>query len=184
MHLDDLDLDALLDGALTNEERRAVERHLASCSACASRLADRQRLFALIESATEAAPERPLRDGVVAALRPQPAALPRWAWLVSAVQAVAAVALVVGGLLWIGPEVVNRQLGTLTVFGLQTAWAGLQTILDVFLVTGAGLTRWLAAVPNVSQSGWVLAWAAAAAALGLFGNGIWFALNWGKVRKP
>jgi hypothetical protein len=93
-------------------------------------------------------------------------------------------ALVIGSLAWIGPEGINQQLGTLTMFGLQTGWAGLQAVLEAFLAGGQGLTRWLALNSNVTQSGWILALAAAAAGLGLFGNGIWFALNWGKVRKP
>ncbi len=184
MHPDDFDLDALLDGALHDEARLVLERHLATCAACAARLRDRQRLFALIESAPEAAPVQSLRAGVVAALQPKPATWPRWAWVVSALQATVSVALVAGSLMWIGPEVIDRQLGALTVFGLQTGWAGLQALLEAFLTSGQGLTRWLTSGSTVAPSGWVLALALGAAAIGLFGNGIWFALNWGKVRKP
>jgi anti-sigma factor RsiW len=183
MHPDEYDLDALLDGAMDGEARLTLERHLAICTVCAARLNDRRRLFALIESAPDVVPERSLRAGVVARLQPQPAPWPRWTWALAALQAALAIALVAGSLVWIGPEVISRHLGTVTGVGLQTAWDGLRAVLAAFLTGGQALSRWMTLGPSVIQSGWILALAAAAAALGLFGNGVWFALSWGKVRK-
>jgi anti-sigma factor RsiW len=43
-HVDEGMLHALVDGQLSDEERRAVEAHVATCAACASELADASRL--------------------------------------------------------------------------------------------------------------------------------------------
>src|SRR3989304_1328712 len=64
-HLSDLEIEALLDGALEGGAAREARAHLAAWGACARRVAARARLFAALETWEDTPPSRDLTPGIV-----------------------------------------------------------------------------------------------------------------------
>jgi len=97
-HLNEETLNMYLDGELSAGKRDRVEAHLAACDECRAETAALQRLFAVLE---ELVPD--LAPAVLARIRPRhhlsgPGLLnARSLWLIQALQAAAAVALLAWG---------------------------------------------------------------------------------------
>lgn len=97
-HLNNTALNEYLDFVLEPARRAEVELHLATCPACAARLAELSTLFAALESLPDAPLERDLSSAVMDSIRraklaAQPALSPKLR-LAIAVQALAALALI------------------------------------------------------------------------------------------
>jgi predicted anti-sigma-YlaC factor YlaD len=105
-HLDEQLLNMYLDGELDAAAIQAVQSHLDTCEACRAEVAAMQELFAALE---ELAPVPHLAPGVLERIEPAQRGLeqlPRRRWLIPALQAAAALAL----LAWIGVHL--AQYGT------------------------------------------------------------------------
>jgi anti-sigma factor RsiW len=189
IHLEEGTLNEYLDGALTLEQRTALEAHLEVCQHCAQRLAFLQAVFSALESLPEAGLERDLSPRVLAAIgADQSQGGPRRVTLASRLvfvfQAVAAVALLVAiwpflsQLFYTGiPPLLAKEAAALAqrwsevwafwVVDLQASTAG---ILEELLESWKGLAfrpAWLqASAPEMA----VLL--VAALALWLAGNGL------------
>lgn len=90
-HLSPETLDAYRDGALGPVEHKAVEKHLASCAACQTALAELDMFYAELASVPETPPPRDLAPGVLARIGQG-----RWgmrAWGALLIQAAATLAL-------------------------------------------------------------------------------------------
>ncbi len=96
-HLSEAMLNMYLDGELSAGERDRVAAHLAACEACRAEMLALQRLFtALQDLAPALAPD--LVPGVLARIQPRRLRVrPRSLWLVPALQAAAALALLAWG---------------------------------------------------------------------------------------
>lgn len=84
-HLDDVSLNEYLDSALPPERRADVDAHLATCPACAARLAEQRALFAALATWPDVPLEHDLTSRVLTTLRPQRTPLPgivRWALVI------------------------------------------------------------------------------------------------------
>ena len=75
-------LSEYLDGRLSDDERRRVERHLESCSRCASERASLEYTVGLVRRAPVLRPRRSftLSEAPVAQKVPRPRAVPVWAY--------------------------------------------------------------------------------------------------------
>lgn len=154
-------LHAFLDGELGPDELRLLERHLASCPACARRLARAQDLFARIEALPDQAVAHDLSRPVVRSLRGRPRPLPVLGLL--GLQSLAAV-----GLLWVAGERALRMLAPLARIDLpgtvEAGWVSFVGALATLRppVSGLqfGLAPWLREIrPGLLDLGVPVNWA-------------------------
>ncbi len=136
VHPAEPELHALLDGELDAEARRRVERHLASCPACARRLAGAQDLFMQIASLPELTLGRDLSRPVLRSLRRERRPMPVLGLL--GLQSLAAVALI-----WAVRDQLPRLLSPLTQIDLPgrliAAWSSLIGALLTMRLPATGL---------------------------------------------
>src|SRR5574342_1078024 len=133
MHLTDHLTDVQLNEYLDNEikDRAQVELHLSSCADCAARLAGLQALFDEIESL----PELALSHDIAAPIAPRlsgRASLPRYLRLTMALQAVAAIVVMI----FAAPFVL--QFSSPYLSSLQAP-----SLVDMFLQLQTQWTIWL-----------------------------------------
>lgn len=98
MHLSDELLNEYLDADLTADARADIDRHLAGCPDCASRLEALRVLFGEIESLPETALSRDLAAPVMRVLRQaqdDTLTVPRWLRLTTVLEAAGALAALV-----------------------------------------------------------------------------------------
>lgn len=114
-----------VDGALSDQERRELEDHLATCSECAEELSD----FRLIKETTDAMTSRILQDAALEPLRPTGVAR---AWL-----SLSFALLLVGALLLLGffgyTVAVASDVPWIVKAGLAAGSAGLLGLLGYTL---------------------------------------------------
>ena len=136
VHPAETELHALLDGELDAEARRRVERHLASCPACARRLAGAQDLFVQIASLPELTLGRDLSRPVLRSLRRERRPMPVLGLL--GLQSLAAVALI-----WAARDQLPRLLSPLMQIDLPgpliAAWSSLIGALLAMRLPATGL---------------------------------------------
>ncbi len=122
IHLDEFVLNEYADGVLMASEIQAVERHLADCPDCQTRLAELQNLFAALEMVEEVPLTADLSQKVLMEIQPRSS---RWSRWVIGAQAVMAVILSIS--LWPTAE---AWLATAPDLGEQTANWWSQTALS------------------------------------------------------
>ena len=133
-HLSDLEIEALLDGALEGGAAREARAHLAACGVCSRRAAARARLFAAIEAWEETPPSRDLMPGIVQELSHR--RMPLGLSLATAVQA--GLALLIAVLAWplVAPAFSSLQLPTIP--GLELGFSEtLSTQAEELLIAAA-----------------------------------------------
>ena len=117
IHLDEFVLNEYADGVLTEAETQAVERHIADCPDCQTRLAELQNLFAALEMVEEVSLTADLSQKVLADIQPRSSRWSRWV-----IGAQAVMALILSISLW---PTVEAWLVTAPVLAEQTAnWWG------------------------------------------------------------
>ena len=176
-HLSDGTLQAYLDGELAHQEGHELEAHLQACPECAVELTRLRSLFRSIESLPSEPLASDLAPVVMAAVRP------RSAWLPSLAlgELLAAVALSMALILWLGGAELQFRLGDAAqrwIGQLEVAAAGISSTLDDFQIQVpeapqleiAGLGDLVGPVLVSPSTLWVVA--AAALALLLLGNGL------------
>jgi anti-sigma factor RsiW len=99
-----------LDGRARPAERRAVEQHLAGCSACSARAEDFRLLWGAIEDLPLISPSPAFDASLRARIAAEPAPRSFWAWLPAPRLAFATAALVAMSV-WMAsvPRVVNNE---------------------------------------------------------------------------
>ena len=121
-----------LDDELTQPERRQVEAHLRICPTCEAELAQLSSLFHSIESIPSNTLEADLAPGVMAAVRPRA----NWLPSIAVGELVAAVALTLALVLWLGGVELQTRLGGAAqqfVGQLEIAAAGISTTVGELL---------------------------------------------------
>ncbi len=183
-HLPDLEIQALLDGALDDGAARAARAHLATCAGCTRRMEAEARLFAEIESWEEATPPHDLAPRVLTGLRTPavPVGL-RWA---AALQAGLVLLVVALGWPFIAGNAQHLRLPSILLPGAGTmeAWLeGASTWIPALkaslLLMPDSAAIWLRTVPN-GIAIWP-ALAGVAVLVALVGNSI---LLWGAAGSP
>ncbi len=71
-HLNEITLTDYLDDALTPDQRKGVERHLAQCGDCAAQVAEFRALLTTLQDTPSLILERDLAPAVLAAIQPTP----------------------------------------------------------------------------------------------------------------
>ena len=121
-----------LDDELTQPERRQVEAHLRICPTCEAELAQLRGLFHSIESIPSEPLDKDLVPGVMAAVQPRP----NWLPSVAVGELVAAAALTLALVLWLGGLELQARLGAAVqrlIGQLELATAGFSTTVSEFL---------------------------------------------------
>jgi Putative zinc-finger len=121
-----------LDDELTQPEQRRVETHLRTCPTCEAELAQLRSLFHSIESIPSETLDAHLGPAVMAAVQPRASWLPSFA----VGELVAAAALTLALLLWLGGAELQTRLGGAVqrlIGQLEVAAAGLSTSVGEFL---------------------------------------------------
>lgn len=160
-HLTEEQVNLYLDDELSAIERAAVEAHLAGCDECRAEVAALQRLFtALEELAHEPAPD--LVPDVLTRIHPRRRLVGRGLtrfrplWLIPALQAAAALALLAWGRTQLAGYWVSL-VDTLSLGRLGEMWArasvwtvGQWAVLRVWpSIAWAGLQGWIARLPTL-----------------------------------
>lgn len=175
-HPSDDDLQAYLDGELTDASLTRVAGHLPDCARCAGRVEQLRGLFTLIESLPEMALGKDLAAEILAALPTASRRLP----VVAGLQAVAAVVTVLVGLPWLAASRLSVEAG-LALQSWAASWGGaLERLLGELAAIGEGLRQGLESLsapqawpglPSVPASQlWLLA--GSVAVLWAVGNGL------------
>ena len=121
-----------LDDELTQPERRQVEAHLRICQTCEAELTQLRSLFHSIESIPSETLEEDLVPGVMAAVQPRA----NWLPSIAIGELVAAAALTLALVLWLGGLELQTRLGGAVerlIAQFEVAAAGLSTSVGEFL---------------------------------------------------
>ncbi len=160
---------AMLDGAITPADRRALEAHLATCANCQATWAALSSVHRLFKAEPMVAP-RPGFNGRFQARLAQRRSRPQTIWgaLALGLGAVAASAVAVPlglGVIFSAVHVAQQPATSLALLASASAGlAFLNTFVEALLIAASALAE--AILPNP------LVWAAAVLALGL--TGVWF----------
>jgi anti-sigma factor RsiW len=137
-HISQTQLQAFLDGELSQEQRRRLSNHIAGCSSCEARMESMEALYGLIESLPEQRLEADLTPTILARLAP-PTTLSSWArWLLLAELGLG-VASLVAALGWLNWSIQSWS---------DLAWAALQS-----WVNTGDLALWLGSLWTPVQLG-------------------------------
>jgi len=121
-----------LDDELTQPERRQVETHSRTCPTCEAELTQLRRLFHSIESIPSEMLDADLAPGVMAAVQPRA----RWLPSIAVGELVAAAALTLTLVLWLGGLELQSRLGGAAkrlIGQLEVTTAGFSTTVSEFL---------------------------------------------------
>jgi len=121
-----------LDDELTQPERHQVEAHLRICPTCKAELTQLRSLFHSIESIPSVTLDADLAPGVMAAVQPRA----NWLPSIAAGELVAAAALTLALVLWLGGVELQIRLGGAAqrlIGQLEVAAAGFSTTISDFL---------------------------------------------------